>query len=107
MKLRRRQRPYLCALAFVLPFILFACGGEPPVEPEPEPEPVWPQFPGYEAMQIPADNPMTVAKVNSGNSFTMTPDSAETESVPAMDATSRNMASRMASHLQSAPSTVP
>ena len=68
MKLRRRQRPYLCALAFVLPFILFACGGEPPVgvEPEPEPEPAWPQFPSYEAMRIPADNPMTVAKVELG-----------------------------------------
>ena len=68
MKLRRRQRPYLCALAFVLPFILFACGGEPPVgvEPEPEPEPAWPQFPSYEAMRTPADNPMTVAKVELG-----------------------------------------
>ncbi len=64
MKLRRRQRPYLCALAFVLPFILFACGGEPPVGVEPEP--AWPQFPSYEAMRIPADNPMTVAKVELG-----------------------------------------
>ena len=36
------------------------------VEPEPEPEPAWPQFPSYEAMRIPADNPMTVAKVELG-----------------------------------------
>ena len=64
MKLRMRHRPYLCTLAFVLPFILFACGGEAPMEPEPEP--VWPHFPGYEAMRIPADNPMTVARVELG-----------------------------------------
>ncbi len=66
MQLQRRHRPYLCALAFVLPFIFLACGVEPPVEPEPEPEPEWPQLPGYEAMQIPADNPMTAAKVELG-----------------------------------------
>ncbi len=29
-------------------------------------EPEWPELPGYETMQIPADNPMTVAKVELG-----------------------------------------
>ena len=33
---------------------------------EPEPEPDWPELPGYEAMQIPDDNPMTAAKVELG-----------------------------------------
>ena len=66
MKLQRKQRPYLCILALVLPWILFACGGEPPAEPQPAPAPVWPQLPGYEAMQIPADNPMSVDRVELG-----------------------------------------
>ncbi len=64
MELRRTRKLCFCALPFILLFILSACGGAPPVEPEPEPD--WPELPGYEAMQIPDDNPMTAAKVELG-----------------------------------------
>ena len=46
-----------------------ACGGPPAEEPvaETEPEMAWPpQLPGYAAMVVPADNPMTEDKVELG-----------------------------------------
>jgi len=47
---------------------LVACGGEAPVETAEEaPEAAWPpQLPGYADMEVPADNPMTEAKVELG-----------------------------------------
>ena len=53
----------------VLAFGLAGCGGTAPEEPvaEAEPEAAWPpQLPGYAAMTIPADNPMTEDKVELG-----------------------------------------
>lgn len=58
----------ICTLA-VMAFALVACGGgEAPVETAEEaPEAAFPpQLPGYAAMEVPADNPMTEAKVELG-----------------------------------------
>ena len=48
----------------ILSLLLVQCGGAP--EEEPAPPPAWPEIAGYELMTVPADNPMTEAKVELG-----------------------------------------
>ena len=55
------QRVFQVVLASALVTVV-GCGRQP----EPVAPVVWPQISGYEAMKIPADNPMSVAKVELG-----------------------------------------
>ena len=48
----------------ILSLLLVQCGEAP--EEEPAPPPAWPEIAGYELMTVPADNPMTEAKVELG-----------------------------------------
>ncbi len=54
-------------LALTLSLLMLHCtgDGEPPAEPSAQP-PAWPEIAGYEEMVVPADNPLTEAKVALG-----------------------------------------
>lgn len=54
------------ALALVVALAFVACGGAPEPEAKEAAEPEFPQLPGYAAMQIPPENPMTAEKVALG-----------------------------------------
>ena len=53
------------AMAAIFTTVFIGCGAPPPEE-APAAEPTWPQLQGYEAMPVPADNPMTEEKVALG-----------------------------------------
>ncbi len=55
----------LTATLFVLAFFVTGCSEAPP-EPEVAAEPSWPEVAGYEAMPVPAGNPLTADKVSLG-----------------------------------------
>ena len=56
----------MIAVPLLALLFLVACGSEPiPVSSIPD-EPEWPQLSGYAPMEIPADNPLTAAKVSLG-----------------------------------------
>ena len=59
------SRRYSWALTITLLAGLWGCAPAPP-PPAEEPAPQWPELAGYEAMSVPEDNPMTVAKIELG-----------------------------------------
>ncbi len=61
---RKLHTTILCLTVSAL--VLLALGCAPAPEPEVISEPVWPEVAGYEAMSIPADNPLTAEKVELG-----------------------------------------
>ena len=61
-----RSRSLLTVLSLILAVSLLNCPRPEPEQPKEMAAPQWPELAGYEQMAIPADNPMTEAKVELG-----------------------------------------